>query len=88
MRTTVDLDADVLDRLRREASKRRVPFKHLLNATLRAGLARPAATAPKPYVLPTHNFGAVREGIDLDKALRLADALEDEEIIAKLARRK
>lgn len=33
MRTTIDLDPDLLERLRVEAARRRLPFKELLNAT-------------------------------------------------------
>jgi hypothetical protein len=37
--------------------------------------------------VPTYSLG-LRPGIDLDRALALDAALEDEEILAKLARRK
>ena len=88
MRTTVDLDPDLLDRLRREATKRRVPFKQLLNAAIRSGLTTPATRRAQPYSLPVSGMGAVREGTNLDKALSLADALEAREIARELERRK
>lgn len=37
------------------------------------------------YKVPSIPLGQVREGIDLVKALQLAAALEDEEILRKMA---
>ena len=52
MRTTVDLDDDLLNRLRREAHRSRVPFKQLLNRVLRRGLDDRAGAPPVPYECP------------------------------------
>jgi hypothetical protein len=88
MRTTVDLDPDLLERLRREAHRRRIPFRRLLNATIRAGLAARPAAGAGDYVLPTFSLGVAREQGELDKALALAAALEDRETARELERRK
>ncbi len=88
MRTTVDLDPDLLERLRLLAAKRRVPFKHVLNEAIRNALATRQARPSAPYVMPSFGMGAVREGLNLDKALSIADALESAEVAAKLERRK
>jgi hypothetical protein len=88
MRTTVDLDADLLERLRIEATRRRIPFKTLLNSVIRSGLASNAARRVATYDVPTFAMGAVRDGLDLDKALRLADELEATELRYELERRK
>lgn len=88
MRTTVDLDSDLLERLRMEAAKRRVSFKQLLNAAIRMGLSPRPQLAGKRYALPAHRLGVVREGVDLDKALAVADALDTGEVITELERRK
>ena len=89
MRTTVDIDRDLLRRLRDEAHRRRLSFKDLLNRVLRRGLEperdRPAA---RPYRLPTFALGRPAPHIELDKALALAGALEDQEIARKLDLRK
>ena len=85
MRTTVDIDASLLKRLRDEAHTRGIAFKELLNGVLRRGLETPPSSAP-PYVCPTFAMGPPRE--PLDKALGLANSLEDEEIARKLALRK
>lgn len=85
MRTTVTLDEDVADALRRLVSERGVSFKDALNETVRRGL-RTADNAP-PYRVPSRSMG-VRANIDLDKAQELAAADEDAETIRKLELRK
>jgi hypothetical protein len=37
-----------------------------------------------PYRLETVSLGGVRAGVNVDKALRISDAIEDEEIAAKV----
>jgi hypothetical protein len=83
----VDLDADLLERLRDEAHRRGVPFKHLLNLLLRTSLDRGPAEIER-YECPVFSMGEARPGIDLDKALRLASTLEDEETARRLLLRK
>ena len=85
MRTTVTIDPDLAAKLRRIARERGISFKEALNTALRAGTGAPGAA--HPYRLPARRLG-LRPGIDLDKALHLAAALEDEEIIRKLELRK
>ncbi len=86
MRTTVTLDADVVAALRAVARERDVSFKVALNDAVRAGLAagRPAS---RPYRVHPRSMG-LRQGIDLDQALRLAADLEDAESVRKLELRK
>jgi hypothetical protein len=86
MRTTVTLDEDVAAQLRQVARARGVSFKAALNDTLRSGFGD-SARAARRYRMPVYDMG-VREGIDLDHALRLADELEDAEIMRKLELRK
>ncbi|HEY2079370.1 MAG TPA: CopG family transcriptional regulator [Streptosporangiaceae bacterium] len=85
MRTTVTLDADVAARLKETARARGVSFKEALNSAIRAGLA--AGRAAQPYHTPARSLG-LRPGLDLDKALHLADEIEDTEIMRKLELRK
>lgn len=87
MRTTVDLDADLLEQLRDEAHRLGIPLKHLLNSLLRRGLER-GPVEIEPYECPEFSMGEARSGIDLDKALRVASTLEDEEIARRLRLRK
>ncbi len=77
MRTTVDIDPILLEQLRLEAVRRGTSVKALLNSALRAGLTARVAEPPATYRLNTVSLGSPR--VNLDRALQLADALEDEE---------
>jgi len=88
MRTTLTLDEDVAAALKERAHRTRRPFKAVVNEALRAGLSGKRKPAPRRYRLNPRSLGGVIPGIDLDKALRLADALEDEGIARKLELRK
>lgn len=82
MRTTVTLDPDVEAKLRAAMRERGISFKVALNDAVRSGLDQ-RSHEPKRYRMPTAPMG-LRPGFNLDKALRLAGELEDEEIIRKL----
>jgi hypothetical protein len=82
MRTTVTLDDDVAAKLKQTARERGVSFKAVLNDAVRDGLNGQARSARR-YRMPTYRMD-VRKGVNLDKALRLAGELEDEEIVRKL----
>ena len=86
MRTTVTLDPDVAAKLKAVARERGISFKQALNSAVRAGLGgqRRSKQTFRQYSQPM----GLRPSLDLDKALQLAAALEDEEIIRKLERRK
>jgi hypothetical protein len=87
MRTTVTLDPDTEKLLRSAVRERGVSFKAVLNDALRRGLtpARPARR--RRFVQKTYDLGA-NEDFPWDKALALAEAMEDEEIVRKLSLRK
>lgn len=80
MRTTVTLDADTEQLLRRRMAEQKVSFKQAINDAIRAGLCR--AAAPKASFTRTFDMGVPR--VNLDKALQLAGELEDEEIIRRM----
>ena len=88
MRTTLTLNADVAADLKRRARRSGRPFRDVVNEALRIGLRAQTAPAARRYRLPPVSLGGVTPGIDLDRALRLADALEDEAIARKLEMRK
>lgn len=80
------LDEDVAAALQAAARERGVSFKEALNSAVRVGLSR--APAPeRSFRMPTRALG-LRPGVDLDRALRLAGELEDEESARKLELRK
>jgi hypothetical protein len=88
VRTTLTLDKDLASALREEARQSGRPLKRIVNEALRAGLAARKAPAPRRYRLTPVSLGGVVPGVDLDKALRLAEALEDEATARKLELRK
>ena len=88
MRTTLTLDDDVAADLKRQARKSGRPFREVLNDAVRRGLQARATPAKAPYRLKPVSLGGVLPGVDLDRALRLADALEDEATARELEMRK
>lgn len=78
MRTTVTLDPDTEALVRRLMAERGVSFKRALNDAIRGGAA-PKRANPRTRV---RHMGEPR--IDLDRALRLAGELEDDELIRKM----
>lgn len=89
MRTTLTIDEPIAAALKKVAHQSGKPFKHVVNETLRAGLAARKTIEPtKVYRLKPASLGGVRAGLDIDKALALADALEDQELVLKLQQRK
>lgn len=81
MRTTVTLDPDVEELIRREMHQRRVSFKQVINDGLRLALRDPGP--PRRIETPSFDLGA--PSASLDRALALAGALEDEERLQRLA---
>ena len=88
MRTTLTLDKDLALALREEARRSGRPLKGIVNETLRVGLAARKRPPARRYRLTPVSLGGVVPGVDLDKALRLAEAIEDEAISRKLEMRK
>jgi hypothetical protein len=83
MRTTVTLDDDVLQLIRRRMDEQQVSFKKALNDAIRDGAAgRPA---PRTFTTRTANLGVPT--VNLDRALQIAAELEDEELIRRQRRR-
>ena len=64
------------------------PFKEVVNETLQAGLSAREAPKARPYRLKPVSLGGALPGINIDKAMRLSAALEDEEIARELELRK
>jgi len=87
MRTTVTLDPDV-ERLIRDAMRERaISFKEALNEAARNGLRGKECKHAKRFVQKSFRMGAAQE-FRWDKALAVADAIEDEELTRKLTLRK
>lgn len=81
MRTTLTLDDDLAERLKRLAAEEGITFKEAVNRSLRSGLE--VRTEAQPYRTPARPL-ELRPGIDVTKALQLASVLEDEEIVREV----
>ncbi len=80
MRTTVTLDSDVEQLIRRRMRERGQSFKEALNDAVREGVLAPKRrlrfqTETAPMGEPT---------VSLDRALQLAGDLEDEDLIRRM----
>lgn len=88
MRTTLTIDDRIGKALKELAHRSDKSFKQVVNETLERGLAESGMGARGPYRERPSRLGEARAGYDLTKALSLAAALEDEEIVRKLEQRK
>jgi len=89
VRTTLTIEDRIARDLKEIAHRSGKPFKTVVNETLRAGLtADRERPKPKRYRLRPVSLGGVRRGVDLNKALALADSLEDDELLRKTELRK
>lgn len=84
MRTTVTLEPDTEAIVRRAMRERGLTFKEAVNEAIRAGAATPGRR--RAFRTPTFDMG--RPAVPIDKALRLAGELEDEELLRELAARR
>ena len=78
----MSLDDDVAVQVRARMRELDASFKETVNALLRRGLRADTAAATS-YVIPVFE-AAIRPGVDLDKAVALAAALDDDEQARKL----
>jgi hypothetical protein len=79
MRTTVTLDPDVEQIVRRRMRERAMSFKEALNDLVRTGAVTPAAR--KPFRTATASLGVSQ--VNLDRALQVVADLEDDELLRK-----
>ena len=79
MRTTLNLDDDVLDRARAIAARLHAPFRQVVNEALRAGLQAVEEPArARPYHTRPRKLG-LKEGRSLDNIQELIAQIEGEE---------
>ena len=84
VRTTIDLDDDLTEKLRRLAHKQGTSLKHVVNQAIRRGLSsqEPPRRRRAPFrVKPFHS--AFRPGVDLLKLNQLVDDLEIQDRLAR-----
>jgi hypothetical protein len=83
MRTTITLDPDVEALVRKAMAERGIAFKQAVNEAVRSGLEPSRRSRSRT---PTFRMG--KPVLNVEKALRLAGELEDEELVRKLSMRK
>jgi hypothetical protein len=90
MRSTVRIDDDLMAALKAEANRRGISLTRAFNRILRIGLKASGEPGhpepPRHFSQTTASLGPAP--IDLDKALALSSALEDEETLREFALRK
>ena len=86
MRTTLTLDPDVAALLEQEAHRLRQPFKQVVNDALRRGLTGGGRRARLPPFRIEPHVARLLPGIDRSSFNRLADELEVEAVVGKMAR--
>lgn len=85
MKTTLTIDDNIAGQLREIVHRSGKSFKTVVNDALRAGIEHNrVAGVARPYRLEPVAMGDVVGPHDLDKALHLADRIEDEEIARDL----
>jgi len=82
MRTTVTLDPDTEQVIRRRMREEKISFKQALNDAIRDGAAR----RPKDRKFRTETASLGHPTVNLDRALQLAGELEDEELVRRMRR--
>lgn len=83
MRTTLTIEPDVADRLKRKMAEQNLTLKQAVNTFLRRGLDAPEPKTTKFKVKP-FGLGGFMPGVDPARLNQLADELETEEYIRKL----
>ena len=79
MRTTINIDNDVLDRARAISAKQRTPFKKVINEALRAGLDHVEQPSKRRrYRTKPHAMG-LKPGRNLDNIQELLAQMEGED---------
>ena len=87
MRTTLDIDPQLLKQLRSEAQRQGISLKSMLDRVIHRGLAEPKAVKSAAYKCPSFPMGAASSK-SLDKALAVTATLEDDETVREPSLRK
>lgn len=82
MRTTLTLDPDVAEQIRREMKQGGKGLKTVINEALRRGLNLERTKVMKPFRVKPHDFGFA-PGLDLDRLNQLVDELETQHFLGE-----
>ncbi len=87
MRTTVTLEPDVERLIRTSMRERGISFKEALNQAARTGLQGRTHQHARKFTQRSFRMGP-NPDFRWDKALAMAEAMEDEELVRKMSLRK
>jgi predicted transcriptional regulator len=77
VRTTLTLDEDVAAKLKSLARRTGRAFRHVVNDTLRRGLAASrACSAQPPFKVEARDLGKCRSGLNMDNIGELLERIE------------
>jgi len=76
MRTTLNLDDQLLNYARHRAIEERVPLARVIESALRESLSKPIARGETVRLITASGSG-VKPGIDLDNGRMLLDVMDD-----------
>jgi hypothetical protein len=77
MRTTLTLDDDVAAKLKAESRRAGLPFREIVNETLRRGLASRRVTAQRQaFKITPRDLGDLKPGLSLDNVAELIEQVE------------
>ncbi len=85
MRTTLTLDPDVAQELKKKVATEHLTLKEAVNSTLRAGLRQSKSEPTVPFKVEPFSLG-LRPGIDPNKLSQLLDDMDVEEYVRKLGK--
>lgn len=85
MRTTLTIEPDVEQKLKRQIAKTGLSLKETVNNALRTGLTQTPRKARVPRFRVKPHASGFFPGIDRDRMNQLADQLEAEAVLAKRA---
>jgi hypothetical protein len=76
MRTTLTLDDDVAAKLKAESRRAGRPFREIVNATLRRGLASRRVAQRQAFKIAARDLGNLKPGLSLDNVAELIEHAE------------
>ena len=82
MRTTLTIDDEIAERIRKEVKLGKRSLKAVINDALRRGMGLETLKPVKPYRVKPHS-SAFAPGVDAGRLNQLVDELESTEFLAK-----
>jgi hypothetical protein len=78
MRTTISIDGDLLDQVRRRAAELGKTVSQVIEDSVREAMLRPRTTARTSFRVQPFRGGRTRPGVDLDDNAALLELMADD----------